>query len=63
MGDASDYVNYGADRAFVDLRTICSRFPAIALPLLINSDEWVATTAGDDGVGAVVVVYRPLPGR
>lgn len=32
LGDASDWINYGPDRVLVDLRTICQRFPAIALP-------------------------------
>lgn len=62
LGDASDWINYGPDRVSVDLRLICKRFPAIALPLLIQRDDWVELLPQEtDGVGAVVV-YGRLPG-
>lgn len=59
LGDASDWVNFGPDRVAVDLRTICAALPAIALPLLVDSNDWVELLPQEtDGVGAVVVFGR-----
>lgn len=57
LADASDWINYGPDRASVDLRSLTRTFPALQHPMFSSRDEWVELMSRDGSDAHAVVVF------
>jgi hypothetical protein len=63
LADASEWVQYGPDRTYVDLRSLTGALPALALPLLTDREDWIELVTDDGSDADTVVVFGRVPER